>query len=61
VSWIKPEDGGEFCVVNREFPRVLAGHIVSLPNAGANISESEALWHTLMFSHFSFQPPAFSL
>ncbi len=33
-------------MLNREFPRIPEGHFVSLPNASADGSESETIWHT---------------
>jgi hypothetical protein len=59
VAWIKPEKEAEFCMVNREFPRILVGHFVPFPNARANGPQSETLWHTLKFSHFCFLLSAF--
>jgi hypothetical protein len=60
VAWIKPEKEGEFCMVTRELPWLPVGHFVPFPNARANDSQSETLWHTFMFFHFCFQLSSFS-
>jgi hypothetical protein len=49
-------------MVNREFPRLLVGHFVSFPTAGANGPQSETLWHSRLFpvlSAFRFPLLAF--